>query len=229
MVASVAEILSDEAIRQIRTRIRRWGQKHFQDYPWRRTDDPYAGLIAEILLQRTRAQAVVSVYREFMNRFPSPEHLALAPEQEIGEVLYPLGLSWRVPLMAALGKRLAELGEIPRDYEKLLELPGIGPYTAAAWLSFHGGRRGVLIDSNIVRWICRLVGKTDCDGETRRKKWLRDAVERLTPRRGVKAFNYALLDFTMTVCTPGEPHCETCPLGADLCVTGKTRLQAKGT
>lgn len=228
MSPTLPGLLPDEAVRQIQRRIRRWGRRHFQDYPWRTTEDAYAGLIAEVLLQRTRAAAVPAVYEEFLSRFPSPEHLARTTEQEIAEVMYPLGLNWRVPLVAALGKRLAELEEIPRDYDELRALPGIGPYTAAAWLSFHGGGRGVLIDSNVVRWICRLVGKADCDGETRRKKWLRDMAERLTPQRGVKPFNYALLDFTMTVCVPGEPRCEVCPLGASLCAVGNVRLTGEG-
>ena len=228
MPPSPSGILSDDDVRQIRRRIRRWGRRHFQVYPWRSTENAYAGLIAEVLLQRTRASAVPAVYESFLSRFPSAEHLARATEEEIAEVMYPLGLNWRVPLVAALGKRLAELEEIPRDYNELCALPGIGPYTAAAWLSFHGGGRGVLIDSNVVRWICRLIGKADCDGETRRKKWLRDMAERLTPRRGVKAFNYALLDFTMMVCVPGEPRCEACPLGASLCAIGNVRLKGDG-
>jgi A/G-specific adenine glycosylase len=224
MSPSLPIVLNDDAVLQIQKRIRRWGRMHFQDYPWRGRVDAYAGLIAEVLLQRTRASAVPAVFEKFLSRFPTPEHLARATEQEIAEVIYPLGLSWRVPLIATLGKRLAVMEKIPRKYDELCALPGVGPYTAAAWLSFHGDRRGVLIDSNIVRWICRLVGRVDCDGETRRKKWLHEMANRLTPKRGVKAFNYALLDFTMTVCVPGKPRCEVCPLGASLCAVGNTRL-----
>lgn len=220
-----APVLSDEGVRRIRHTLLCWGPNHFQEFPWRRTGDPYAALIAEILLQRTRAEAVVPVYEEFLRRFPTPVALSNSTEEEISEVIYPLGLRWRVPLIHELGQRVAEMGEIPRDPEALKGLPGIGPYTAAAWRSFHAGERGVLIDANMVRWICRLIGKDDCDGETRRKKWLRELADCLTPREDVDKFNYAVLDFTMTICVPGEPHCEACPLGAALCVTGARRLE----
>lgn len=217
--------LDGELIERIQTILLRWGRQNYQEFPWRSARDPYAGLVAEVLLQRTRADAVPAVYEEFMRRFPNPAHLARASEEEIARVMYPLGLRWRVPLLSALGKRLVELGRIPRDYEQLRALPGVGPYTAAAWLSFHGRGRGVLIDSNVVRWICRLLAREDCNAETRRRRWLREFTERVTPHRAVKAFNYALLDFTMNVCVPGRPRCEVCPLAAQLCRTGQIRLQ----
>ena len=82
------------------------------------------------------------------------------------------------------------------------------------------------MDANVVRLICRLVGR-DWDGETRRKKWLREMADRLTPHKKVEDFNYALLDFTMTVCTPSLPHCDRCPLGAEVCQYGREVLAAE--
>lgn len=226
MTFAETELLPEERIRLIRRRLRRWGREHFRQFPWRDAESDYAGLIAEVLLQRTRASSVAEVYGAFLARYPDAESLAAASEEEIGEVMRPLGLRWRVPLVAQLGRRLVELGEVPRDYDVLCSLPGVGPYTAAAWLSFHGKGRGVLVDANVVRWIARLTGRP-FDAETRRKRWLLDLAEQITPRREVKAFNYALLDFTMAVCTPGRPRCEVCPL-VSICITGERLASNKG-
>lgn len=205
--------LTDEAIEQIRALVMAWGAAHFRDFPWRTPAEPWQGLIGEILLQRTRANNVIPVYHAFLERFPTPQHLADATAAEIEQVIYPLGLRWRAPLLQQLGMRLAKLnGEIPRTLAEIMALPGVGQYAAAAWLSFHGGGHSVLIDANIVRWIGRLVDQP-VDGETRRKKWLIDLATRLTPPTDTRAYNYAVLDFTMTICTK-QPHCEQCPIGA---------------
>jgi A/G-specific adenine glycosylase len=216
--------LTDEAIEAIQMRLLAWGDAHYRLFPWRAATDPFAGLIAEVLLQRTRADAVPEVYDAFIRRFPDAAALSVASEQEIGALIYPLGLRWRVPLLKELGQRLLELGEIPRELDALQALPGVGPYTAAAWLSFHGGGRGVLIDSNVVRWLCRMLDR-QCDAETRRKRWLQELAEHVTPRGMVKQFNYALLDFTMTVCIPRVPRCKECPIGPGLCLTGQRLVQ----
>jgi len=89
-------------------------------------------------------------------------------------------------------------------------------------LSFHGGKNAVIIDANVVRWICRLVDR-QCDAETRRKKWLIELAKKLTPDRRVKDYNYAVLDFTMEICVK-KPLCEVCPLGAKLCAYGRKKL-----
>lgn len=211
--------LSDARVEEIRRRLLAWGTHHYREFPWRSGVDGYAGLIAEILLTRTRAENVVPVFAEFMRRFPDPGRLADSSLQEVEAVIRPLGLKWRAPLLHELGKRLVELGGIPSTLPELLGLPGVGPYVAAAFISLHCGDRGVLIDSNVVRWIARLLGRSH-DAETRRRRWMLDAADRITPRENARAFNYALLDFTMTVCTPRKPSCPICPLNTGLCEYG---------
>lgn len=211
--------LDEAAIRTIRRRLLSWGRRNYRPFPWRSAPAGYLGLIAEIMLQRTRASNVVPVYERFAERYPTPIDLALAGQKELEEVIRPLGLLWRAPLMKALGEALAQTGRVPRTLDGLTALPGVGPYAAAAYLSFHVGGRGVLIDSNVVRWLARLTGRP-FDPETRRKRWLRDLAERMTPARNVRDFNYAVLDFTMTVCTPGVPRCAVCPLNTGICETG---------
>lgn len=117
-----------------------------------------------------------------------------------------------------MARELIDRGsQVPDSYEELLKLPGIGPYAASAYLSLHRNQRAVLIDANIVRWLCRLLGRA-MDGETRREAWVSHLASRLTPPIGFRDYNYAALDFTMKVCAQ-TAHCEICPL-IPFCRTG---------
>lgn len=212
-------LLTPAAIRAIRRRVRVWGRKNYKPFPWRKPARLWHALIAEVLLQRTRARNVVPVYEKFIARFPEADDLKTATVEEIETLIYPLGLRWRAPLLKQLCDHLAATnGKVPGTYGELLELPAVGPYVAAAMLSFHCGKRGVLIDANVVRWLCRLVDRP-MDGETRRKKWLIELAQTVTPRQQVHEFNYAVLDFTMEICTV-RPKCEQCPVGPKLCAHG---------
>ena len=169
---------------------------------------------------RTRAAQVLPVYRELFRRFPTARTFGAANDEELTEIVGPLGLRWRARLVAALAHEIGRRnGRLPRTQKALEELPGVGPYAAAAALSLHGGRRAVIIDANVVRVLARLVGR-EFDGETRRKRWLRDLAEYATPARDVRAFNYALLDLGAIVCRPRTPRCSACPL-EDLCAYAK--------
>ncbi|HVB22873.1 MAG TPA: hypothetical protein VNG51_13095 [Ktedonobacteraceae bacterium] len=215
------------AIVDIRRILLAWGKEHYKDYPWRTPDQLWHGLVAEILLQRTKAKNVVPVYATFIHRFPTLESLAQTSVEDIKAIIYPLGLRWRAPLLKKLGESLVEMhGEVPRSYEKLLELPGVGVYVASAWLAFHGEGKSIIIDANVVRWLCRIVDKP-MDGETRRKKWLIELAEQLTPGDNCKEYNYAVLDFSMEVCT-SIPKCLECPLGAGFCLYRRKNVSAKG-
>lgn len=218
--------VTDDTIVEIRKHLLTWGKEHNKNYPWRNPGHPWHGLIAEILLQRTKANNVIPVYEAFIRRFPTIKSLAEASEDDIEAIIYPLGLRWRVPLLKKLGEQLAQgHGEIPSTVEELLKLSGVGSYVAAAWLSFHGGGRSVIIDANIVRWLCRLVDQP-MDGETRRKKWLITLAERFTPQGSSKEYNYAALDFSMEICT-ATPKCEQCPFGPALCLYRRRYLALK--
>lgn len=195
--------------------------ENYRNFEWRTPRHIWHALIGEVFLQRTRAQNVVPVYLTFIARFPEAEDLKTATLEEIEELIYPLGLKWRAPLLFRLCEELARTGgRVPTDAAALMALPGVGPYVAAAMLSFHTGKRGVIIDANVVRWLCRMVYRP-MNGETRRDRWLIDLAESVTPARDVGSFNYALLDFTMEICTK-TPKCERCPL-LDLCAYGQQR------
>jgi A/G-specific adenine glycosylase len=205
--------LTGKEIANVRRKLLQWYRTHSPpDYPWRHTDNPWHALLAEFLLLRTRADAVEGVYRHIVTHYPEPGDLAALSLDEIASMLYPLGLRWKAPLLKALAAEIAgRKGRIPEDQESLEQLPGVGPYVVAAFLSLHLGRRALIIDSNTVRFLCRYTGRT-YDGETRRKKWVRDLLDALTPDREVRTFNYALLDFCREICRPRNPLCMQCPL-----------------
>ncbi len=203
--------IEPETARIIRRILIKWGRRNYQNFPWRNADRPWHALLAEVLLQRTRAKNVVPVYLEFIGKFKNPSDLAGAPLDQIEQLIYPLGLKWRAPLMKQLGMELATRGgTVPGNLDELLSLPAVGPYAASAWLSFHGNKRAIIIDTNVVRLICRLID-VPMDGETRRKRWLIQTADLLTPQRAWKQYNYAVLDFTMQICTK-VPKCPICPL-----------------
>ena len=174
-------------------------------------------------MQRTRASNVVEVYRNFVRRFPTPAHLGQSSLEDINDVIYPLGLAWRAPFLKKLGQQLDDLdGQIPLTLDELIELPGVGSYVASAWLSFHANIKSTIIDANVVRWLCRVVDRP-YDGETRRKKWLVKLADNLTPEKRNRDYNFAVLDFTMQVCSR-DPTCTSCPLGIEFCIHGKNNL-----
>ncbi len=215
-------------IKNIRRILLKWGTANYKDFSWRKADDKWHALLAEMLLQRTRVKAVVPVYNELIKKYPEPVDLANASLPEIEEVVYSLGLPARAVTLKTLAAEVALIeGQIPSNLDEITKLPGIGSYIAAAWLSFHAGKKAVIIDANVVRWICRLVDR-QCNAETRRKKWLIELAKKLTPDRRVKDYNYAVLDFTMEICVK-KPLCEICPIGAKFCEYGRKKLQPKNT
>jgi len=195
--------------RRITRRVLRWGRTHFQSYPWREQTDYWLTLVAEIMLSRTRASAVSQVYPKFASRFPTPSSLNRDLEPELAQIMAPLGLSWRVPLVVELACALGSETP-PANPGELQKLPAIGPYVAAAHASLHRNRRATIVDANVVRWICRMVGE-EAGPETRRQRWLTQLADLLTPVRSFRDYNYGVLDLSMTVCTPA-PRCDVCPV-----------------
>jgi A/G-specific adenine glycosylase len=190
-----------------------WHKHHAADFPWRRTNDPWLVLATEILLRRTRADAVAVVWEEFHARFPSPSSVVQAPH-ELRKLLWPLGLRWRVENLVLLARHLVDHygGAIPLEREALLELPGVGNYVADAVRAFALGERALLVDSNTARIASRIFG-VPCTWSSLRSPGARALVGRLsstappTPR-----MNLALIDLGRTVCLPGKPICDSCPV-----------------
>ena len=204
--------VGDDWIREVRRRLLRWGRANRRDFPWRRQLPLWQGLVTEVFLQRTRASQVVPVFNKFRRKYRSASQFAEANEAEIAELIAPLGLRWRAPLLHRLAEELgARQGRIQREQQVLERLPGVGPYAAAAVLGFHTDQRAVIIDANVVRVLCRLVGRP-YDAETRRKAWLKSFADELTPPRAFRGYGYSVLDLASKVCVEPIPQCHQCPL-----------------
>jgi A/G-specific adenine glycosylase len=215
--ASAAEVA------RTRRRIIAWGKENFRPYPWRFEDDPWLSFVAEFLLQRTRASQVASVFSEFRQRYPTPSDLVKAGPSATTLLTRRLGLHWRGPLLLRAAEAFLQSGGCPPEtLEALQELPGVGRYTAAAWLSLHRGKRAAIVDANVARWLSRMTGRP-YNRDPRRLPWLHDLAETLTPRRAFRAYNYAVLDFTMRICTPRKPLCHLCPVRKE-CLLGCERM-----
>ena len=185
-----------------------WGVANSQSYPWRTPGLPiWQGLVAEFLLLRTRADQVAPVFVGLQHRYPDARSFGDAPEDHLNGMIASLGLRWRRPLFLQLADAIADCdGNVPTTVDELRGLPGVGAYVAAATAALHGGNRAAIVDANIVRLLCRLTGQ-EYDGETRRRRWLLDLADRLTPEVEFRDYGYAALDLSMTVCQPRLPLC----------------------
>lgn len=153
-------IPSEKEIYKFRNYILKWFKKNKRDYPWRETDDPFRLLIAEIMLRRTNADQVKNVYIELFNKYPDSYSISKADTKDIEEILYPLGLRWRVPSIISVAQQIQEKfnGKVPHIRNELIKLPGVGDYVAGAVLSMAFNEKEWIVDSNIVRLFKRYFG-----------------------------------------------------------------------
>ena len=202
-------------VRRTTRRVLLWGRRHFRRYPWRFETNPWLSFVAEFLLQRTRASQVEPVFRTMKGLFPTPQLLAEATPTTVQCILGPLGLHRRAQALTNIAIVLARRqNTLPECMEGLCKLNGVGMYTAAAWLSLHRGRRAVIVDANVCRWLSRMAG-LPYNRDPRHVRWIQYLADDLTPRRVFRDYNYAVLDFTMNICTPRSPACSTCPVASD--------------
>jgi A/G-specific adenine glycosylase len=172
--------------------------------------DPWLTLVAEVLLQRTQARQVIETFNAFRLAFPTAKHVVESEPDELRRTLFPLGLHSRADVIRALAElAVYNDGQPPEDAERLRAIRGVGAYTSAAWLSLHRGRRAAIVDANVYRWLGRMFGRKH-GRDPRRVRWVRTLADELTPPRAYRAFNYAVLDFTMNICVPRSPRCAEC-------------------
>lgn len=190
-----------------------WGRSNRRDFPWRGERDPFRILVAEVLLQRSRGKTVAKVFEELVRRWPDAEVLAKARVPSIERVIRPLGLIRRARTLKELARAVVERGSVPRTLEGLLELPGVGRYAASATLAVAFNRHAATVDGVTERVYRRYFGlPSDLPPVSDRRLW--EFVERVTPRRVVREWNWAVLDLAATVCLPARPRCPECPLHA---------------
>lgn len=215
-----------------------WYRDNARDLPWRRTDEPYGVLVSEVMLQQTRVETVRDRWAGFLERFPDLESLAAATEDEVLAAWSGLGYYRRARSLRRLARRLVQRQReeqdgsrpspvtVPSRPEDLRELPGVGPYTAAAVASIAFGRPALALDGNVARVLCRLLA---LDDEPRRAPVVRELesrvagwLEALPPGDA----NQALMELGATVCSPRSPRCHECPLTGD-CTAERLGIQER--
>lgn len=199
-----------------------WYRREARDLPWRRTNDPYAIWVSEIMLQQTRVETVVPYFQSFLRRFPTVERLAAASDQEIQASWAGLGYYRRARQLQAAAKQVAAAGgRLPRTVEGWRSLPGVGAYTAAAVASIAFGVAAVALDTNVERVMARRLGIAEGARSRSSRQRLLEAAEALLVPGAVGAGNQALMELGARICTPRNPSCPACPLG-DSCLARQT-------
>lgn len=190
-----------------------WYEVSGRDYPWRRIRDPFKILMAEIMLQRTRADQVLPVYLSFVRKFSTAQKLSEAPLEEIRSYFNRLGLMWRAGLVKQLAEELVNRfhGMVPDSRRELLSLPAVGEYMADAVLSFAYERDVAVVDANVCRVIGRIF-RLKPRGEARRDRRFREIAQRMVPRGDARKLNWGVIDLAALICTPRNPKCNECPL-----------------
>jgi A/G-specific adenine glycosylase len=213
----------------LRRALLRWFDEHGRHFPWRSNASVYRQVIAELLLQRTRADTVSGFFEAFITRFPSWEVMAAASADEIAELLKPIGL-WkrRSKSLAALAKAMVELGGIfPPNREDVQALPGIGQYIANAILLFSAGQAEPLLDVNMARVLERVFRPRKLV-DIRYDPYLQRLARQVVKGERAAAVNWAILDLAATICTVKNPMCGECPL-RKTCRFAREGVQAKST
>ena len=195
-----------------------WYDEAKRDLPWRKDVTPYRVWLSEIMLQQTRVEAGKDYFLRFTAELPEVEDLANVPDDQLMKLWEGLGYYNRARNLKKAAGIIVEKysGELPSTYEELLELPGIGPYTAGAISSIAFGRQHPAVDGNVLRVVMRLLGRYDDIAKDSTKKDVEAALLEVmtvgTSHERPGDFNQSLMELGATVCIPnGQPHCEDCP------------------
>ena len=193
----------------VHARLLEWYAANARDLPWRKTRDPYAILVAEVMLQQTQVERVIPRWYEWLARFPTLADLATASRADAIRAWRGLGYNLRAVRLHEIARQaVADYGgELPREVGELLRLKGVGHYTAGAVACFAYGQPVIAVDTNVRRVLGRVFG------------WEPRSVDRLAsgalPVENAYAWNQALMDLGATLCRARRPLCLVCPLAAE--------------
>jgi len=209
-----------------------WFGHNARDYPWRRTRDPYAILVSEVMLQQTQIATVLDrgFYARWLERFPDFKTLAAAREDEVLKTWEGLGYYRRARNLQRLAQEVMtqHAGVFPSDPAVILALPGVGPYTAGAVASFAFGLAEPIVDGNIARVLSRIYNDATPVDSTAGTKLLWERSKVLVQATDdPRAFNSALMELGQTHCTPTKPACDLCPVRAQCRATDPEALPVK--
>jgi A/G-specific adenine glycosylase len=198
----------------VAARLLAWFDVNRRDLPWRRTRDPYRVWVAEIMLQQTQVPTAIPYYRRFVRAFPTVRRLAAAPLDEVLRLWSGLGYYSRARNLHAAARLVVSRdgGRIPRTYEGLLALPGVGAYTAGALLSIVFGQRLPALDGNAARVLARVFRVRGDIRSGRPRRRLEAVARAAVPEERPGDHNQALMDLGSSVCVPQQPFCDRCPL-----------------
>lgn len=210
-----------------------WFGRFGKDYPWRRTHEPYPILVSEMMLQQTQVATVLGkgYYTRFLEKFPDLESLAKADDESLLKAWEGLGYYRRARMLrdAARAVLTNHAGKFPENETELLDLPGIGPYTAAALSAFAFGKSSGLVDGNVSRIFSRLMADTSPIDEhaviRRHREWALELCDPANP--GIH--HHAMMELGQTICRPGRPACEMCPVSSFCACVEPEKLPNKKT
>lgn len=206
---------------RVPTALLRWYDAHARAFPWRiapgvggaaSLPDPYRVWLSEVMLQQTTTAAVIPYFLKFTERWPDVFALAAAPDEDVMAAWAGLGYYSRARNLIACARAVADAGGFPGSEKELLQLPGVGAYTAAAVAAIAFGKRAVVVDANVERVVSRLFAiETPLPAS---RKTIRDAAETVTPDQRAGDFAQAMMDLGAGICTSRAPKCLLCPLSA---------------
>ncbi|OED34389.1 A/G-specific adenine glycosylase [PVC group bacterium (ex Bugula neritina AB1)] len=191
----------------------KWYQENARTLPWRDSPSPYRVWISEIMLQQTTVATVIPYFSRWMIDFPDIKSVAEASLDEILKQWQGLGYYRRAQNIHKAANIMVEYfdGEVPEDKETLKTLPGFGPYTTAAVLSIAFGQREAIVDTNVRRFIMRLLGREGI-ADSKQDKWIREYLEFLMPYKEMRSFNQSLMEIGALICPSKTPKCLICPV-----------------
>ncbi len=214
-----------ELLKKIRQPIVEWYQQNKRELPWRKEKNPYHIWISEIMLQQTRIEAVKQYYERFLKQIPNIQALSEIEEEKLLKLWEGLGYYNRARNLKKAAQIVQEKyhGQMPKRYQELVELPGIGEYTAGAISSIAYDECVPAVDGNVLRVISRVVGSKEDVLESKTKKKFTEKIKEIMPKQAGN-FNEGLMELGELVCIPnGEPLCEKCPL-QKICIAKNENL-----
>lgn len=203
-----------------------WYQLNKRDLPWRHTSDPYKIWLSEIILQQTRVDQGMNYYLKFVRNYPTVNDLAKAEESEVLRLWQGLGYYSRARNLHRSSKYIVEelKGEFPNTYLSLLQLKGVGDYTASAISSFAFNEKQAVVDGNVYRVLSRVFGITDDISSSHGPKVFREFAQKIIPKNNPGEYNQAIMEFGSIHCTPKNPNCTDCIFQSS-CIANKSNLQ----
>ncbi|TMB77988.1 MAG: A/G-specific adenine glycosylase [Chloroflexi bacterium] len=214
LISSFPFQLEPELVAQVHCSLLRWYSTEQRDLPWRATNDPYAILVSEIMLQQTQVDRVMPKYEQFLTAFPTLADLAQASTADVISVWVPLGYNRRAVNLQSIARQvLAEYdGHIPDTIDGLLQLKGVGRYTAGAIACFAYRKQVATVDTNIRRVLHRIFLGLEFPEQKLSDANMLTFAEQILPNGEAYSWNQALMDLGATTCTSSNPQCTYCPL-----------------